>query len=249
MAVRRASTSGRSTTRNTRSSKAAAPAPARRKAAPAPAPKPAAARRDVTEYAEKPPTPYHKAFAQWIVKEVGYDPNSAPNLRAAFLKGVSIATAARPSFNESDFIEEWRERTGETKRGPKPTAEKEAAAPVRKGRRKPEPEPVEEDDDEFDEDDDEFEEDDDTDSDDDDFDDDDDSDEDDSDDDDDDEFDDEDDEPAPAPKRGRPAKKAAPAASARGRAASGARKAAPAKAARSGSRASKGAADDDDFLF
>jgi len=74
---------------------------------------------DVTQYADKEPTGYHKAFANWIVKEVGFDPNGAASKRAAFLMGVSIATAARPAFQNSEFLEEWREKSGEAKRGPK----------------------------------------------------------------------------------------------------------------------------------
>ena len=105
---------------------------------------PAAREKDVTEYADKAPTGYHKAFAKWIVQEVGYDPDSASSKRAAFLKGVSIATAARPAFNGSDAVEEYREKSGEAKRGPKPAATK--AALVTRGRRKAEPEPVEDDD-------------------------------------------------------------------------------------------------------
>lgn len=219
--------------RNTRTS------PARTKTAPA---KPS---RDVTVYAEKPATPYHKAFAKWIVDEVGLNLDGM-SARQAFLKGVSIATAARPAFNESDFLEEWREKTGETKRGPKPKAE---AAPTRRNA-KAKPAPVEDDDDfeddEIDEDDD-FEDDDASD----DSDDDDEFDDDDSDDDsdeDDDEFDDdEDDEPAPVKARTNSrARKAAPARSATSA------KRAPAKATNKPagrSAKAKAADDDDDFLF
>lgn len=224
--------------RRTRPSAAPAKA-APRKAAPA---KPAS-RTDVTVYASKPSTDYHKAYAKWIVTEVGYDPESASSKRAAFLKGVSIATAARPAFMESDYLEEWRERTGTAKRGPKGKAEEEA--PVRKTRRQPEPEVVEEDDDFEDEEIDEDEEEE-IDEDDDDFEDDEDADED---EDDDEEFDDEDEEEleeeeeeAPAPRRrGRPAK-AAPTKRAPAKTA----KRAPAKAP---AKRTRGAAKDDDFLF
>lgn len=82
--------------------------------------RPTKAAPDVTQYAEKEPTGYHKAFARWIVQEVGYDPNEANTKKAAFLAGVSIATAARPAFQNSDFLENWREASGESKRGPKP---------------------------------------------------------------------------------------------------------------------------------
>lgn len=189
---------------------------------------------DVTVYADKVPTDYHKAFARWIVSEVGYDPDSAPSLKAAFLRGVSIATAARPAFMESDFLEEWREKNGVAKRGPKGSTTSTPATTRRTRKAAPEPE-VEEEDDEFDEEDEELE--------DDEFDEDDDSEEDDE---DSDEFDDEEDdeedeevEETPAPRRGRP-RKAAPAKAT-------ARKAAPAKATRGRAKATP--ADDDDFVF
>lgn len=187
----------RATNTGARTSK---PAPAAQRRAPAKAaPAAAKAERDVTQYATKEPTDYHKAYANWIVKYVGYRPSEAASAKEAFLMGVSIATAARPAFNDSDYLEKWRERTGMAKRGPKPKAD-EDEAPVAKTRRRraPEPEPEVEDDD-----DDEFE-----------------------DADDDDEFDDEEDdtsefedddedefeEPEPTPKRrGRPAAKATPA--------------------------------------
>lgn len=185
---------------------------------------------DVTVYADKEPTDYHKAFARWIVKEVGYNPDEAGTKRAAFLRGVSIATAARPAFMDSEFLAEWRESTGQAKRGPKPRVEEETRAPrtarkATRGRKAdPEPETDEFDDEEFDEEEegdefdeeetDEFEEDEDTD-------------------------DEEDEEEAPPVRRGRPAKKtAAPA--------KRTAKAAPAKATR---RRAAAAADDDDFIF
>lgn len=213
--------------------KAATPAkatpPARRgrprKAATAVAEKPKA---DVTVYADKAPTDYHKAFARWIVQEVGYDPNSASSMKAAFLAGVSIATASRPAFMDSDYLEEWREANGVAKRGPKGAAAPAKAAPAKRTR-KAAPEPEAE---EF-EDDDELEDDEDDDLEDDEFDDEDD-------DEDEDEFDDEEEEeeeePEPAPVkrgRGRPRKTAAAPA-----------KAAPAKRTRAASKA-----DDDEFLF
>lgn len=212
-----------------------------------PAKAPASRKQDVTEYATKPATPYHKALAKWIVSEVGYDPETAPSLRAAFLKGVSIATAARPAFMQSDFIEEWREKTGETKRGPKPKAAAEEA-PVRRGR-KPAPAPVEEDDDDFDDEDevetDDVDEDDDFDDEETDSDDDDES-------EDDDDFDDEEEE-APKP-RARSVKNNPRAASSRrapAKAAEPARRGRPAKAAPSKPQGRKPAAqdDDDEFLF
>jgi cobalamin biosynthesis protein CobT len=108
------------TTRKPAAIKTAAPArTARKAAAKAPAPKPAA-KRDVTQYADKPASDYHKAYAKWIVTDVGYDPNSAASKRAAFLAGVSIATAARSAFMESDYLEDWRADNGIAKRGPKP---------------------------------------------------------------------------------------------------------------------------------
>lgn len=189
-------TPAKSTTRGTATKRTAAkPAPAA-KARPS---------TDVTVYADKEPTGYHKAFAKWIVDVVGYEPNEATSKRAAFLAGVRIATAARPAFQASPELEEWREKSGEAKRGPK-TAD---------AKRRSQREVVS--DDEFEDDgEDEFEdgegdfEDSDEDTDDDEFDDED-SDEDESDEDDeesdedDDEFEDEEEE-KPAPKRGRPVK-------------------------------------------
>jgi len=233
------------TVNRTRRAAPAAPAeaPARRtrstaKAAPAAEPTRGRGRpkTPVTDYATKPATDYHKAFAKWIVTEVGYDPESATSKRAAFLRGVAIATAARPAFMESDFLEEWRAESGVAKRGPKGKAVEETVSLAPKTRtRKAAPvvEPEPEDEDEFDDEDvDEDEDLDYGDADEDDLD------EDDEDSDEDDEFDDEDEvEEAPAPaKRGRPAAKktAAPA------------KRAPAKAAPA-RRPAK--ADDDEFLF
>lgn len=206
-----------------------------RKAAPARAPKAAPAAkpvraRDVTQYADKTPTPYHKTLARWIVTEVGYDPNSAGSKREAFLMGVSIATASRPAFMESSFLEAWRAESGQNKRGPKP---KDDAETVRKSNRQvvsdEEFEPA--DDEEY-EDDEELEDDEDADE----YDDEDDADDD---EDDDDEFDDEEEEveeaPKPAARRGRPPGKRAPA------------KAAKATATRR--TRSTSTADDDDFMF
>lgn len=210
--------------------RAAASRQAPRKAAPA---KPT---RDVTAYAVKPPTEYHKAFARWIVTEVGYDPNAATSKRAAFLAGVSIATAARPAFMDSDFIEEWRASAGVTKRGPKPADEDETPKPRKTTKAKAVPDPEEDEDEDFPEDD-EFDEDEDSDDElDDDSDEDDESDE-------DAEFDDEDEaEEEPAPKRRAPAKKVMPAR----KAARPVKKAAPAKATR---RPAKPADDDDEYVF
>lgn len=195
-------------------------------------------KRDVTQYASKPPSNYHKAFARWILQEVGFDPDAA-SPRKAFLMGVAIATAARPAFMESDFLEEWRAKSGETKRGPKP---KEEEAPARSTRKRAAAPVVEDDDDE-----DEFDDEDASDEDDeDDFDDEDDSSDDDEDDDDDD-FDDDDEEDEPAPVKrgpGRP-RKAAPAPAPRGRAKAPAKKAAPATRG----KAKPAADDDDDFVF
>lgn len=84
-----------------------------------PAAKPAAG-RDVTQYADKAPTAFHKFFARWITEQVGYAPERARTKRAAFLAGVSISTAARQAFQASPELAEWREETGEAKRGPKP---------------------------------------------------------------------------------------------------------------------------------
>ena len=87
----------------------------------------------LTDYATKPPTDYHKAFAKWIVQEIGFDPNEASTKRAAFLMGVAISTATRPKFQQSDFLDEWREQSGVAKRGPKPsgkTRKFEATDPI-----------------------------------------------------------------------------------------------------------------------
>jgi hypothetical protein len=181
-------------------------------------PKPASKQRGrkaepLTAYATKPPTDYHKAFARWIVQEVGYEPTN----RKDFLMAVSIATTTRSKFMASDFLTEWREKTDTPKRGPKP-----AATPAKGGKPKPAPEPEEdefEDDDEFEDEEDEFEED--SDDDDDEFEDDDEeSEEDDDFENDDDEFEDEEEEEEepvkPAPKRRAPAvRKGAPARSAK----------------------------------
>lgn len=78
-----------------------------------------AAQRDVTQYADKPATDFHKFLARFIVNQIGYDPDSAKSKRAAFLAGVSIATAARPAINASDELAEWRKEMGVAKRGPK----------------------------------------------------------------------------------------------------------------------------------
>lgn len=160
--TRRASTTRTAASGTARTRKAApAPAARTRKAAPAKAPAKAPARKsasDVTVYATKAPTDYHKAFAKWITTEVGYDPAQASSLRMAFLMGVSIATAARPAFMNSDYLEEWREKTGFAKRGPK--AQDEAPARGRRSKAEPEEDFEEDDSAEFEEDDEELEEDD-----------------------------------------------------------------------------------------
>lgn len=219
--------------RNTRTARSApAKKAAPRKAAPAPTSK----KEPITAYATKAPTEYHKAFARFIVQVIGYDPEQASSKKAAFLRGVAIATAARPAFQSSDFIEEWRAVTGETKRGPK--GGEASATPARRRKPAPEPEPEEVDDeDDFEEEVDEEEADDtdDFDLEDDESDDDEESDEDD--------FEEEEEETAPKPRRGRPAKSAAkPAARGTRTSQSAPARKAPAK------RAAK-PADDDDFLM
>ena len=150
----------RSTARTGQRRSAEAP-PAARTRRPAPKPEPVEepAGRDVTVYLEKEPTPFHKAFAKWIVTEVGYRPSQADSLKAAFLAGVSLATVTRAAFNDSQWLEDWREENGVNKRGRKradEVQEEEAAAPAARRRRKPEPEPEPEaeDDDDFEDDDD-----------------------------------------------------------------------------------------------
>lgn len=230
MAVRRGTkaTARRAAAPAKKTAPAAKRAPAKAVAAPA-------KRTDVTVYADKEPTDYHKAFARWIVKEVGYNPDEAGTKRAAFLAGVSIATAARPAFMDSEFLTEWREKTGVAKRGPKPQPKAEEAPVTRKTRRAAEPEPeVGEFDEELDEEEENGDEFDDEEFDDEEFDADDEDEE--FDDDEGEEFDDEEEpEEAPAPRRTRPVAKKAPA-----------KKAAPAKTTR---RRAAAPADDDDFIF
>lgn len=213
------------------------PATARtRKPAAAPARTPRAKRNPLAEYVSKEATAYQKAFARWLVEEVGYEPTSKKD----FLAAIRLAITTRNLFNSSDWIEEWRERTGEVKRGPKPKAAA-PAAPAR-GKRKPEPEPEEE----FDEEEEAEEEFDSEDSDDD-------FDEDDTEESDEDDWEDEEEveeeeEPAPAPKPH--ASRAQTAAKSSTRGAAPARKAAPAPAKKApAKRPAKPAADDDDFVF
>lgn len=199
--------------------------------------RPARPATDVTEFANRPATPYHKAFAQWLVREVGYDVTSA-SPKAAFLAGIRLAATARTAFNASDAAEEFYATSGEAKRGRKPQTEAAPAPKPAARKRRPEPEPAPEEE-EWEDDDDAATEDE--------WDDDDTAtdettEEDDSDDDDDDAWEDDDDEeePAPAPKRA-PARKAAPAKAAAAR---------PTKAAAPARRAKpKPADDDDDFIF
>jgi hypothetical protein len=232
-----------------------APAPTRRRAAKAapveqPNRRPAvksAPVKDISRWATQAPTDYHRKFAQWIVREVGYNPDDAKSLRAAFLAGVSIGSVARNAFMGSDFLADWRKSEGLAKPGRRPASE--TPAPTTK-RRKP---PVEEfdDDDEDESGDDEFADDveEDTDEDgDDEF-----ADDVDADDDDANEYDEYDDDgdddeaeeaPAPAPKRrGRPASKPAPTR----RAATAARKSG--VPPRGKARTAPVKADDDDYVF
>lgn len=143
----------RSTTKTTAQRKSGTPAakrpPAKKATATRGAPK-----LDLTDYATKAPTDYHKAFAKWLVAEVGY----APTNRKDFLVAVSLATVLRPKFMESDFLQEWREEQGVTKRGPKPAAKatKSRKAPIEE----PEDDEDFEDDEELEDDEEEFDEDD-----------------------------------------------------------------------------------------
>lgn len=98
---------------------------------------PKAARPDLSRYAESTAvTTYHKAFARWIISEIGFDPDSVSSQRVAFLRGVAIATVARPAWNSSDAIETWRAENGVAKRGPKAGAKAAVAAapPAKRGR-------------------------------------------------------------------------------------------------------------------
>lgn len=230
----------------TRKTTAAAPTrkvAAKRPAATATKAKPAT---DVTVYADKEPTGYHKAFARWIVEVVGYDPNEAPSKRSAFLAGVRIATAARPEFQRSEFLEEWREKTGEVKRGPKTADAKRKAT-----REVVSDDEFEDEGDDFEDEENEFDEESEEDTDE--FDDEDESDEDedeseedeDEDSDDDDDFEDEEEEPEP-PKRGRPrasARRTASSKAVRTTARPAAKKGAPA------SKRSKSTVDPEEDLF
>ena len=58
--------------------------------------------KDVTEYRTKAPTDHHKVHARYIVDVVGYDPDRAKSLRAAFLRGVSLANYNRVEFANSE---------------------------------------------------------------------------------------------------------------------------------------------------
>src|SRR5688500_5813073 len=80
---------------------------------------------DVTAYAVKAPTDVHRAFARWCVEEIGYEPNDASSARAAFLKGVSLAFAARPQLQSSEWLENWRNENGVAKVGRKRKDEEE----------------------------------------------------------------------------------------------------------------------------
>jgi hypothetical protein len=123
--------------------------PGRPRKAPAEAP----ATKDLSQYADKPATGYHKAFAGWLVREVGVDLNGM-SVKSAFLKGVSLATTTRAAWASSDALVEYREKSGESKPGRKPAAER-SAPPARKRRPEPEPEP-EQDDDDFEDESDDF---------------------------------------------------------------------------------------------
>lgn len=206
--------------------------PTARKAAPAKTPV-RSPQANLKEYKTREATPYHKAFAGYLVREVGLT-FASPAEKKAFLLGIRLAITTRNIFNASDYIEEWRERTGETKRGRKPA---EAAAPAgRKRRPAPEPElepeEEEEEEEEFEEDesddDDDFEED---------------FEEDGEGEDDDDDFEEE--QPAPAPRRPAPKSRSASGGATRQAPVKGttARKAAPA------GRKPKPATDDDEFIF
>jgi hypothetical protein len=79
---------------------------------------------DVTQYADKPATDVQKWFAQWAVREVGFDIPENP--RAAFLAGIRLAFSARRAFNESDFLADKYDANPEiVKRGRKPAEEVE----------------------------------------------------------------------------------------------------------------------------
>jgi len=82
---------------------------------------PATPKRDpkLAALGDKEPTDYHRWFATFIVREIGYNPKEADSPSAAFLAGIRLALTARTSFMESDFLEAKREEFGIKKRGPK----------------------------------------------------------------------------------------------------------------------------------
>lgn len=96
--------------------------PAAKAAAPVARRKPAPKVNPMAKWAESEAvTDYHKAYARFIVREIGYNPDeSSP--RVAFLRGVAIATLARTAFAQSEFLAEWRTKNGVAKKGPKPKA-------------------------------------------------------------------------------------------------------------------------------
>lgn len=110
---------GRTTTKRA----AVKPAPAKKttkRAAPEPE-----ETEDYSDLLEKEPTDYHLAYTEWLKTEVGYNPADCKNRAEAFLMGVSLATVARPVFQQSDWLAEWREENGVAKRGPKGKAQDE----------------------------------------------------------------------------------------------------------------------------
>jgi hypothetical protein len=118
MVVRRGKPAAKKAPARRRPAAKSVPAKPARKVAAAPAKSRAGRpKMDVTGYATKAPSDYHKAFAKWAVEVVGYEPRN----RKDFLMGIAIATAARSRFMQSDFLAEWREETGQAKRGPKTT--------------------------------------------------------------------------------------------------------------------------------
>jgi hypothetical protein len=71
--------------------------------------------QDLTKYADKPGTPMHDAFVEWMLDETGYDPNSAKTKADAFARGVILGAYLRPTYQRSEANHDRR-----TEPAPKP---------------------------------------------------------------------------------------------------------------------------------
>lgn len=86
---------------------------------------PKAVQHSATKFADNVPTEYHKEFARWLLKGgvrlKGDDDKATRQLvLTAFMRGVSLSVVAKNTFSGSPEADEWREREGITKRGPRP---------------------------------------------------------------------------------------------------------------------------------